>query len=326
MSETAGHIEECCPARAALAGNPSDGFGGAVVSIPVRSRHAHITIRPDVGYRFRGVDDEIEVVSWNQVLELARGATPESPHALVLAAAATFGDLPGFAIEVSTTVPRSVGLAGSSAIVIAALRAFQQHADLPLLHPDVLASTALAVEVDGLRISAGLQDRVVQVYDHPVLMRFDSASMREVDGYEIGTYRRITAGAPLRLFVAAMPSASEPSQVVHGDLRRRYVGGDRRIAASMIELARLAEDAAEALASGSVADLGAAMDATFDLRRTIVDVAPQLVTMIDTARSAGASANSAGSGGSIVVLAPDADFESRARQSLTELGCELIEV
>ena len=65
----------------------------------------------------------------------------------------------------STTIPRSVGLAGSSAIVIAALRA----AGVDLEPPEV-AELALAIERDDLGIAAGLQDRAVQAFDQPVLV------------------------------------------------------------------------------------------------------------------------------------------------------------
>lgn len=68
------------------------------------------------------------------------------------------------------------------------------------------------------------------------------------------------------------------------------------------------------------------MDRTFDLRRTLVNVSPQMELMVTAARSAGAAANSTGSGGSIVVLAPDHRIEVAARAALGELGCELIEV
>jgi len=319
-------IDATCPARAALAGNPSDGYGGAVVSIPVRTRCAVVTLRPDAQYRFSGVDNEITLATWNDVVRLAGEATPESPHALALATTAAVGPTPGFALDVTSTIARSVGLAGSSAIVIAALRALYRHAVRDLPHPDVVASTALAVEVAGLGIAAGLQDRVVQAYGHPMLMRFDAASMGKMDGRPVGTYRKLDVSLPLRFFVATLAVESEPSQVVHSSLRTRHAAGDNHVEASMTKLARLAEQAADAFECGDVTLLGAAMDATFDLRRTLVDVSPQLELMVQTARSAGASANSTGSGGSIVVLVRDEPMELVARRLLAQLGCELIDV
>ena len=59
-----------------------------------------------------------------------------------------------------TSIPRGVGLGGSSAIVIAVLRA------LCALHgteldPARMAELALAIETEDLAIAAGPQDRVV---------------------------------------------------------------------------------------------------------------------------------------------------------------------
>lgn len=226
-------IVELCSARAALAGNPSDGYGGAVVSIPILTRCTVVTARPDPQYRFTGPDDEIVLATWNDVVEHAWRAKPDSPHALALATAAACGPTTGFALDVATTIPRSVGLAGSSAIVIAALRALHRHAARTVPQPDVLASMALAVEVDGLGIAAGLQDRVVQAYERPMLMRFDAASMRELDGRTIGTYRQLADVSSLRLFVATLavgPSRARSSSVISvlatlretGKLTRRW--------------------------------------------------------------------------------------------------------
>jgi glucuronokinase len=68
------------------------------------------------------------------------------------------------------------------------------------------------------------------------------------------------------------------------------------------------------------------MDATYDLRASMIDLAPGHVEMIEAARSAGASANYTGSGGAIVVLSSSDKIESAARQSLKSLGCEIVSV
>ena len=97
-------------ARAALAGNPSDGYGGAVlaVCVPALAAHAEAT--------------------------RAARCTSDPPSPLVDAAVARFGR-GACAVRWRTDVPREVGLAGSSAIVTATLRA------LCALHDDVLAPT-----------------------------------------------------------------------------------------------------------------------------------------------------------------------------------------
>src|SRR5438477_3723375 len=91
--------EGSAAARAALAGNPSDLYGGAVLAVTLPSLTAHVVAEPA---------DELVV---------------EPQNALVEAAARRLGATAKLAW--STTIPRSVGLGGSSALVIATLRAFR---------------------------------------------------------------------------------------------------------------------------------------------------------------------------------------------------------
>ena len=136
-------------ARAALAGNPSDGHGGAVLAVCVPGLAAHAEAQP------------------------AARTLSDPPSTLVDAAVARFGRGP-CAVRWSTTVPREVGLAGSSAIVTATVRALcALHGHV--LAPDALAEMVLAVEVDDLGIAAGPQDRYAQAHEGLVLMDFAGA-------------------------------------------------------------------------------------------------------------------------------------------------------
>jgi glucuronokinase len=304
-------IHESCPARAALAGNPSDGYGGAVVSVPVPARSATVTLAAG------DADD--------------RGNGPETAAELVDATVRRHGRHVGRApepcsIDVTTTIPRSVGLAGSSAIVIALLRALQRHAGLAPLPPDELASLALSVEVDELGFAAGLQDRVVQAHGRPMFMRFDPAHTGEIAGLVTGTYETLRRPIPGWLSVAVRPSESEPSQASHGSLRARHDEGDTVVAAAMAELGSVAVGAAAAIDAGDVVALGRAIDTTFDIRRSIMDLRPGQVEMVDEARRAGAYANFAGSGGAVSVLAVDEATSRSAAALLAAIGCEIIGV
>ena len=133
-------------ARAALAGNPSDGYGGAVLAVCVPGLAAHAEAQP------------------------AARTRSDPPSALVDAAVARYGRGP-CAVRWSTTVPREVGLGGSSAIVTAVVRALcALHGDV--LAPAELAELVLAVEVEDLGIAAGPQDRYAQAHQGLVLMDF----------------------------------------------------------------------------------------------------------------------------------------------------------
>ena len=69
-----------------------------------------------------------------------------------------------FAIRAESSIPRQVGLGGSSAIVTAAMRCLMEFygIDIPV---EILPSLTLDAEAEELGINAGLQDRVIQAYE-----------------------------------------------------------------------------------------------------------------------------------------------------------------
>jgi glucuronokinase len=320
-------IIERVRARAALAGNPSDGFGGAVFAVPVPAFTTTATLNP-TNHGYELVDDHTGTTRFERWLDIEREVASldtTSPHCLMLGAIAAVagrrGTVQPLRLAVNTTIPMSVGLAGSSAIVIASIRALLRAAG-DSMDSDVLALTALAVETDRLGITAGLQDRVVQVHDRPMLMRFDPKSALAGPG----AFAPVRAGSDFRLIVAVRPTVSESSEVVHGDLRARFLAGDTAVTVRMPMLAQHAVEAAEAYGSGDAGRLGAAMDATFDIRASMIDLAPDHVEIVEMARAQGAHANYTGSGGAIVALCPTSSIESATRQSLKSLGCTVVSV
>jgi glucuronokinase len=273
-------------ARAALAGNPSDGYGGAVLAVCV----------PRLAAR----------------AEATRADEPLSdpPSALVDATIARFGRSP-CAVRWSTTVPREVGLGGSSAIVTATVRALcAVHGDA--LAPDELAEMVLAVEVEDLGIAAGPQDRYAQAHGGLVLMDFAGARPR---------VERLEPALLPALYLAWRSGAAEASHAVHGGLRER--GDEPRVRAGMQRLAGHARAAARALHDGDHGAFAHALDASVDERTALLDLDPRHEAMVRAARGAGASANYAGSGGAIVGTLPPDGLEPVAR-ALRALDCEVI--
>ncbi len=328
-------IVERVSARAALAGNPSDGYSGAVFAIPVNSCAATVHLRPAPRW---SVSDQLSGTrtfdDQEELHQVANGLSADDPHALVLATTVDFLVRTGVglrpcSVDVSSSIPVSVGLAGSSAIVLAVLRALYRAAHVTLPRHWPLASIALGVETQRLGIAAGMQDRLVQAYGRPVLMRFDTPGQSGVErgpGSERGSAEIVQPGTALRFLVAHRQGLSEPSQVVHGDLRRRFDADDQTVRAAMSQLLAHAIAARDAFSAGDAVWLGESMDATYALRANMIDLVPGHVEMVKAARSVGASANYTGSGGAIVVLSPSDDVEAAARQSLKRLGCEIVSV
>ena len=200
---------------------------------------------------------------------------------LLEATAATFGErfahLPQVSASVSTSIPRSVGLAGSSALIIALLRAlgtWENHK----WDPVDLAELALSVERDRLGIEAGLQDRLVQAVGKPVAMTFDPVGF---DTIEIPD--------DFNLFVAWTRVADEPSSMVHRSLRRRFDGGDDTVRSAMTELAIQAGRAKRGIVDGDAALLADAMHRTMAIRIRIVELTDAQRKLVEIGRSADAA-------------------------------------
>ena len=245
-------------------------------------------------------------------------AADDSLRRLLTATAAEFeqrvGRIDGGVLSAITTVPRSVGLAGSSALVISALRALAA-TNAHQWEPIALAEAALAVERERLGIEAGLQDRLVQAVGALAAMEFDPVSVRVV-----------TSPIELPLFVAWDATAAESSDTLHRSLRRRFDAGDEHVRTSLIGLADQARAGASAIERGDLPGLAAAINRTFEIRALMVDIDPTTRRLADIGRRSGAAVNTAGSGGSVVGLVPTVEHLAAAGQAYTDAGVDFLEI
>jgi len=303
-------------ARAGLIGNPSDGYFGKTISIIIRDFSARVTLceSPELEIvpgasdlvRYGCLDDLLRDVELNGYYGGVR---------LIKAIIRRFARYCGqqgirlerknFTIGYESDIPRRVGLAGSSAIVTATLRALMEFygAGIPKA---VQPSLILSAERDELGISAGLQDRVIQTYEGVVYMDF-SRELLESQGY--GRYEPMDPGLLPPLFVAYDTSLGEGSEVFHNNIRERFDRGEAAVVSAMRGCADLAERAREVLLGGRPGELGPLMSRGFDFRRGIYKLGARNVEMIEIARRLGAHAAFAGSGGAAVgTYADDAMF------------------
>jgi glucuronokinase len=277
------------PARVALLGNPSDGFQGKTLGLAIVGMTATVTLGP-----------------------ADRGAADRLIGAAIKRFNRSAGTAVSAAASLRTTIPREVGLGGSSAIVLATLRALCVDCDRQL-DPDELAAMALAVEVEDLGIAAGPQDRFVQAHGGLLYMDFAGGTRCE----------RLDPGLLPPLFCAYHEGAAASSAGVHRDLRRRFDAGEDGVSSLLGRIADLAEHGREALLGGRAAELGELMARNFELRSQLVELEPAHVRMIDLARELGAGANYAGSGGAIVGVVPQGGID-RLREAFAAEGCALV--
>ena len=111
----------------------------------------------------------------------------------------------------------------------------------------VLPSLILAVEKEELGINAGLQDRVIQVYEGCVYMDFNEEYMSK---HQHGIYEPIDPNKLPRLYLAYKTQLGKESGKVLNDIRQRYDRGDEHVRSVLSEIAGLADKGKEALIKG----------------------------------------------------------------------------
>ena len=209
-----------------------------------------------------------------------------------------------FTLSYETNVPRQVGLAGSSAIVTAVVRALMRFYALDETHipVEILPNLVLSVEAE-LGINAGLQDRVVQAFEGLVYMDFDPTSF-EAKGH--GVYERLTASqlhAALPLLWLAYSGEPSDSGAIHSDVKQRWRNGDADAVQGMSSIASVAAKAREAIRLGDASECRRLMAENFRLRRKLFGDAVLGATnlkLISIAEQNGAVAKFPGSGGAVV--------------------------
>src|ERR1700722_18366502 len=152
-------------ARAALVGNPSDGYFGKTISFIIRNFKA--TVRLWESPHFEILPDRGDLARFDSVGAFLRDQRLHGYYGgmrLIKATLKKFHDYchkqgrelddRSFTVAFETDIPRLVGLSGSSAIVTAMFRVLMQFygVEIPL---QLLPTLTLSVEKEELGISAG---------------------------------------------------------------------------------------------------------------------------------------------------------------------------
>ncbi|MDR1479335.1 MAG: hypothetical protein LBJ00_10375 [Planctomycetaceae bacterium] len=321
-------------ARAGLIGNPSDAYNGKTIAVIVKNFNAQVTL-----YEW----DRIEIVPspsdesvFCSIGEMAQDVKLHGYYGGIrLVKAAIYGFViycksrgirlheRNFSIRYETNIPRQVGMAGSSAIVVATLRALMIFYGV-VIPKRVLPSLVLSIEREQLNITAGLQDRVAQIYEGCVYMNFAKESVRVDEGFICGEYEELPLQLLPSLYISYSKDFGEPTEVFHNNLRFRYDNGEAAVVDAMLGFAALTVEARGALLDRNWGKLGMLMDKNFDLRRSICQLPSEHILMIETARSCGVSAKFAGSGGAIVGIYPDEETLEKLREKMGAIGCKTL--
>lgn len=324
-------IETYAYARAGFLGNPSDGYFGKTISFLFRNFRARVLIYPSSRLEIKPAKADMPV--FENLEDLYRNTRWRGYYGgirIIQALLVRFRDYcdaegidlsdRNFTIEYETTIPLRLGMGGSSSIITAALRALCEFYEIEIPKP-VQANLILETETKELGVPAGLQDRVIQVYEGLVYMDFDKKLMDE-RGY--GHYENLDPSLLPNVYVAYRTSLSEGTEVFHNNVRHRWRSGDPEVVQAMLTWARYAEEGRQALLERDYARIDQLINANFDLRAKLYQLGEGNLEMIHTSRRAGATSNFAGSGGAIAGTYKDEAMFQNLQQELGKIGVAVL--
>ena len=324
-------IESRAYARAGLLGNPSDGYFGKTISIIVKNFGAIVSLYQTPELVIEEMDvDRNSFRNINHLTDSIRRNGYYGGRRLIKALIKSFCEYcelnqirlsnKNFTVRYQSSIPRQVGMAGSSAIVTATMRALMQFYDvqIPL---EILPNIALAAETEELGINAGLQDRVIQTYEGCVFMDFDK---EYVEKHGHGIYERLDPALLPKLYMAYKTDLSKVSGTVFNNLKERFNNGDELVHQTVCELANIADEGKMAIINRDYETLNRLIDYNFDLRCKIMNISDSNKELVRLARASGASAKFSGSGGAIIGMYPDDDTLRKLVLNLKNINARVI--
>ena len=318
--------------RAALIGNPSDGYFGKTIAFVFSNYAAEVQLyeSPELDLMpslrdhssFKSIDhlaEDVGLFGYYGGIRLLK-ATIKKFHEYCQHNAIKLDDR-NFTIRYQTTIPNRLGLAGSSAIITACIRALKRFYNVKIAKP-ILANLVLAVEREELGIDAGLQDRVAQAYNIPVYMDFDHAHMKE---YGYGIYKEMELPESLNLYIAFRTDLSEGSEILHSHLRDDYENGKAEVLTAMKEWAALTDKVRKNINESNSEALHKIIDRNYDLREEVCStISLKNKLMVNLARQAGASSKFTGSGGAIIGTYKDEEMFKHLKKKLNAEDIQII--
>lgn len=320
--------------RAGIVGNPSDIYGGSVVSVslPRRARvaidlpaHADPTA-PRFVLHCGGVTGLIHTPAdlaplgdaTDLLRAVLRGLTHTyglaEPDAQLIQWMVAHGDiwtLPApIIISADTTVPYSAGLSGSTALIAAALRAFAGVAHITPT-PYLLAEATRELEYTHMTMMCGFQDAYTTAFGGLVATDFRG---RLFDQRPVAPPTRYGSLEPLLPHLAQFPplvvahtGVSRVSGTVHRPLTQRWLDGEDAVIQGYERVAELGQLGKWAILHADWPALGTLMNENHAIQRGLGGSGPANEQMIAVALEMGAwgaKLAGAGHGGTIIALHP----------------------
>jgi galactokinase/mevalonate kinase-like predicted kinase len=277
------------PGRAGILGNPSDIYGGFVLSVAIPARNT-CTIRP------------------------AGESLLPSDTTLWSAATARLPLEGSWVVEWETEVPRSSGLAGSTALLAATVACIQsaRGEDSQSFFSANFAELVRDIELREANVVCGYQDAYMVV--HGGLRGIDFAGKHPINSGPLG---RVTDAQLPGSFLLVTTGVERLSGSVHGPMRDRWLAGEKQVVDAMVELTKMARDAYQGV---DEFELAKAMQRNFEIVQGLGGSGESIDQLVQDCLTNGAKAAKlagAGMGGTVIALCDD---PHELRQRLAKIG------
>ncbi len=291
-------MKSSAPGKVILFGEHAAVYTRPALAVPVTQVHVDVEVldssRPGIWVDAPGIDLRAELGSLpddhpvgSVILKVFRRLGFSSP-------------LPALSIAIASTVPVAAGLGSGAAVSVALIRALSGHLGQPLSDADV---NEIAYEIEKLHhgTPSGIDNTVI-TYAKPVYF---------IKGRPLETFK---AGKPFTIVIGDTGIPAPTKQAV-GDVRRLLSRDQYNVEGIFNEIAQISLIGRRSIESGKPELLGELMDQNHAYLQTLTVSCPELDTLVEAARSAGAlgaKLSGSGRGGNMIALVDPTKAESVA--------------
>jgi galactokinase/mevalonate kinase-like predicted kinase len=311
-------IRASAPGRCGIVGNPTDIYGGSVLSCSVPQR-AQVTIEDSSVLTLVTRGQELllltsdDFIRHNDYFDLPKAALRHLHMTGI-----------PLRIEYDSDIPFQAGLSGSTALLAALVAALLEYRGQSFsLH--YFAEYIRSLELNRMGVMCGYQDAYMVTFGGLNFMDFrDKEYYRPVDEELFATVEALTSPVQPLPFVLAHTGVQRLSSAVHRPLRQRWEDGEEAVVNGYKQIAAMARQGKRAFLKGDWETLGRLMNENHAIQRELGGSGPDNERLIAAALDAGAlgaKLSGAGRGGTIIALHPDP--QALAAQ-LVAAGAELV--
>jgi galactokinase/mevalonate kinase-like predicted kinase len=293
-------VRASAPGRCGIIGNPSDGYGGTVVSCSI-SRRAFAECLPA---------DNLRVTISYQAEDLRSPADFEMKGNFVDLGRRILSYLgmqdARMELRAWSDIPFQAGLAGSTALSAAIFAACAEWKGVHYGAHEI-AERLHKIEREWLGIQCGYQDHYMAVFGGFNCMDFrEKEHRRELEDEIYASVEPLEEFVPQLPFVVAHTGVNRPAGTKLRPLRLRWEDGEKILVEGYRRAGELGRLGKRALLRGDWQELGRLMDENHAIQQRVGGSGEVNDRMIDAARAAGAEGAKlagAGGGGTIIALA-----------------------